>query len=62
MMKWESFLNEKKIWVTQEKQHEPARPAHSHSHFSHYSFVVLSQIHPNNKKTRFKIPVDMIFM
>lgn len=62
MMKWESFLNEKKIWVTQEKQHQPACPAHSHSHFSHYSFVVLSQIHPNNKKTRFKIPVDMIFM
>lgn len=60
MMKWESFLNEKKIWVTQEKQHQPAHPAHSH--FSHYSFVVLSKIYPNNKKTRFKIPVDMIFM
>lgn len=61
MMKWDSFLNEKKIWVTREK-HQPAPPAHAHSHFSRYSFVVLSQIHSNNKKTRFKIPVDMIFM
>lgn len=59
MMKWESFMNEK-IWVTQKKQHQPAFPAHSH--FSRYSFVVLSQIHPNHKKTKFKIPVDMMFM